>query len=66
MNQTGKDKLRIAFLRHGPTEWNEQGRIQGRIDMPLSQTGSAKMAGLAPPSGFETVRAFVSPLDRAR
>lgn len=66
MNQCGKDKLRIAFLRHGPTDWNEQGRIQGRIDMPLSEAGRARMARLLPPQGFETVRAYVSPLWRAR
>jgi broad specificity phosphatase PhoE len=66
MNQDGKDKLRIAFLRHGPTDWNEQGRIQGRIDMPLSHVGRARMAGLLPPRGFQSVRAYVSPLVRAR
>jgi broad specificity phosphatase PhoE len=66
MNRTGKDKLRIAFLRHGPTDWNAQGRIQGRIDMPLSEAGRAKMAGLLPPAEFESARAFVSPLGRAR
>lgn len=66
MNQDGKDKLRIAFLRHGPTEWNDEGRIQGRIDMPLSEAGRRKMAALRPPSGFETARAYVSPLLRAR
>jgi len=58
--------LRIAFLRHGPTDWNEEGRIQGRIDMPLSAAGRAKMAGLLPPVGFEPARAFTSPLGRAR
>jgi probable phosphoglycerate mutase len=58
--------LRIAFLRHGPTDWNEEGRIQGRIDMPLSAAGRAKMAGLLPPAGFERARAFTSPLGRAR
>lgn len=56
--------MRIAFLRHGPTDWNEEGRIQGRIDMPLSAAGRARMAGLLPPPGFET--AFTSPLRRAR
>jgi broad specificity phosphatase PhoE len=61
-----ENKLRIAFLRHGPTEWNEQGRIQGRIDMPLSAAGQAKMAALRLPAGFETARVFVSPLLRAR
>jgi broad specificity phosphatase PhoE len=58
--------LRIAFLRHGPTDWNAEGRIQGSIDMPLSAAGRAKMAGLLPPEGFETARAFTSPLGRAR
>jgi probable phosphoglycerate mutase len=58
--------LRIAFLRHGPTEWNDVGRIQGRIDLPLSAAGRTKMAGLQLPAGFETARAFVSPLGRAR
>jgi probable phosphoglycerate mutase len=58
--------LRIAFLRHGPTDWNEEGRIQGRIDMPLSAAGRAKMAGLLPPAGFEGARAFTSPLSRAQ
>jgi probable phosphoglycerate mutase len=58
--------LRIAFLRHGPTDWNEEGRIQGRIDMPLSAAGRAKMAALLPPDGFVAVRAYTSPLRRAR
>jgi probable phosphoglycerate mutase len=58
--------LRIALIRHGPTEWNAQGRIQGRIDMPLSDEGRAKMAALSPPEGFVNARAFASPLGRAR
>lgn len=58
--------MRIAFLRHGPTDWNEEGRIQGRIDMPLSDAGRAKMARLAPPAGFAAARAYTSPLGRAR
>ena len=58
--------MRSAFLRHGPTDWNSEGRIQGRIDTPLSAAGVAKMAGLLPPAGFERVRAFTSPQLRAR
>jgi probable phosphoglycerate mutase len=57
--------LRIALIRHGPTVWNEEGRIQGQLDMPLSDAGRAKMAALSPPRGFETARAYSSPLGRA-
>lgn len=58
--------MRIALLRHGPTDWNAQGRIQGSIDVPLSEAGRARMAALLPPQGFEQARAFTSPLVRAR
>jgi len=58
--------MRIAFVRHGPTEWNAQGRIQGRLDMPLSAEGRAGMAKLGPPEGFVNARAYASPLWRAR
>jgi broad specificity phosphatase PhoE len=66
MNSDGKDKLRIAFIRHGPTQWNDEGRLQGRKDIPLSEAGRRKMAALRPPPGFESARAYVSPLSRAR
>jgi broad specificity phosphatase PhoE len=58
--------VRIALLRHGPTVWNAEGRIQGSRDMPLSDEGRAKMAMLVPPEGFADVRAYSSPLGRAR
>jgi probable phosphoglycerate mutase len=58
--------LKIALIRHGPTEWNAQGRIQGRTDIPLSEEGRLQMAKLAPPAGFASACAFVSPLSRAR
>jgi probable phosphoglycerate mutase len=29
----------VYVLRHGQTEWNAQGRLQGRIDSPLSALG---------------------------
>lgn len=58
--------MRFALVRHGPTAWNAEGRIQGQLDMPMSEEGRTKMAALAPPKGFEEVRAFSSPLSRAR
>ena len=58
--------MRICFLRHGPTEWNALGRIQGHTDIPLSEAGLTKMRGLLPPPGFESARVFASPLTRTR
>ena len=56
--------MRLALLRHGPTEWNAAGRIQGHTDIPLSDTGLARMSGLRLP--FVHPRLYASPLLRAR
>ena len=58
--------MRIALIRHGPTAWNAEGRIQGKRDVPLSDEGRKLFAMLLAPPGFERARAFVSPLGRAR
>jgi broad specificity phosphatase PhoE len=60
----------IALLRHGMTAWNEQGRMQGRRDIPLSARGRAEVRTWrlpAPAAGFEpTALPWVSsPLQRA-
>jgi broad specificity phosphatase PhoE len=31
--------MRIYLLRHGETAWNVDGRIQGQLDVPLSEAG---------------------------
>ncbi len=63
----------IWFLRHGQTHWNLEGRIQGRLDSPLTELGRAQAAQQAVliadiaahvragPGGI-----YVSPLGRAR
>jgi probable phosphoglycerate mutase len=56
--------LKIALLRHGPTEWNATGRIQGHTDIPLSEAGLANMAALRLPFSFP--RVYSSPMRRAR
>ncbi len=58
--------MRLALLRHGPTGWNAQGRIQGHTDIPLSDEGLARMRGLRPPNPFQRARAYASPMQRAR
>ena len=33
----------VTLLRHGSTAWNEQGRMQGRRDVPLSERGRSQV-----------------------
>jgi probable phosphoglycerate mutase len=58
--------MKIALLRHGPTDWNLAGRIQGHTDIALSDAGHARMAALRLPATFSHTRVFASPLLRAR
>jgi probable phosphoglycerate mutase len=56
----------LVVLRHGPTDWNAEGRIQGRSDRPLSEAGRAAVRRWSLPdecSGYDWV---TSPLLRAR
>ncbi|MBW5446621.1 histidine phosphatase family protein [Cohnella sp. CFH 77786] len=38
---------RIGWIRHGVTEWNRQGKIQGVTDIPLSLEGTRQARKLA-------------------
>ncbi|WP_295393129.1 histidine phosphatase family protein [uncultured Thiodictyon sp.] len=38
---------RLCIIRHGETEWNAQGRIQGHTDIPLNAAGGAQAQALA-------------------
>lgn len=37
----------IGFVRHGETEWNAQGKIQGQTDIPLNAAGIGQTKALA-------------------
>ena len=37
--------IRLALIRHAPTDYNAQGRMQGTRDVPLSTQGRAVAAG---------------------
>ncbi len=60
----GRRSVKLALLRHGPTDWNAAGRIQGHTDIPLSDAGLAKMAALRLP--LQVTRVYASPMLRAR
>ena len=56
----------VSFLRHGSTAWNEQGRMQGRRDMPLSVRGRAEVrAWRMPGQPAGRMQWVASPLRRA-
>lgn len=59
--------MKICLIRHGETDWNAIGKLQGREDIPLNDNGKlqAKECGLYLQSGnWKTI--FTSPLLRAR
>ncbi len=58
--------LRLLMLRHGPTSWNQEGRIQGRSDIPLCPEGRETVRRWHVPETFRRTAALVSPLRRAR
>lgn len=57
----------VILLRHGRTDWNDQGRLQGRTDTELNAEGlSGAQLAAAALSNSGIVRIISSPLIRAR
>jgi broad specificity phosphatase PhoE len=54
----------LALLRHGPTEWNGARRLQGRADIPLSETSREELRRRQLPGEFSRFRTLSSPLAR--
>lgn len=58
---------RLLLVRHGQSEWNAAGRIQGQADAPLDEVGLAQAQRLAERLRSQPVAAiYASPLQRAR
>ncbi len=58
--------VRVIFIRHGRTAWNDAGRYQGRADTKISPDGVAETRRLAPRLFGAGIEALVSsPLRRA-
>lgn len=54
----------LAVVRHGPTEWNAIGRVQGHTDVPLSPSGREEVCRWVLPPEVEGFSWVSSPLVR--
>ena len=59
--------MKIYLIRHGETDWNLQGRFQGREDIPLNETGLRQAKRCSEVlMGEEFSAVITSPLVRAK
>ena len=57
---------RVCVVRHGETDWNSQGILQGWLDVPLNDRGRQQARELADAFGATCfARVYTSPLGRA-
>jgi len=58
--------IALALIRHGPTQWNEEKRIQGSSDIKLNEAGRERVRQWKLPMELEGFAWVASPLMRAR
>ena len=54
----------LALIRHAPTAWNQERRLQGRADIPITATAHEMLAAHALPPALRDWDALSSPLSR--
>jgi broad specificity phosphatase PhoE len=72
MNFNDKSKAIVCLIRHGQTNWNVEGRMQGREEVPLNENGIAQakeaakgMKAACDAAGIYFNKIISSPLERA-
>lgn len=67
LNSSRKKSLRLLIVRHGETDCNVQGIIQGQMDTDLNQVGRQQAKYVAEALAVEDVdEVYASPLRRAK
>jgi len=62
----GNHTARWLLVRHGSTDWNREGKIQGHTDTPLSDEGRVQAASLGRAlKGVDIAAVYASDLSRA-
>ena len=60
----------IYLVRHGESEWNREGRIQGQFNSPLTEFGVAQAKAissfLSDHLSYDQIQIYSSPLGRAQ
>jgi probable phosphoglycerate mutase len=54
----------LALIRHAPTAWNRDGRMQGHEDVPLLEESRGDLLRRRVPAPYADFRALASPLRR--
>lgn len=57
---------KLAIIRHAPTPWNREKRLQGLTDIELGPEGRSVASGWQVPAAWQGWRVMTSPLIRAR
>lgn len=54
----------LAVMRHAPTAWNQERRLQGHVDMPITDAARDALARRAVPHPYRHWTTLCSPLTR--